>query len=364
MRACIFINTSWNIYNFRSGLIRGLQKRGFEVHAVAPEDAYSIQLTALGCVFHPVKMKNTGSDPFHDLNLVKQIYRLYSTIQPKIVLHYTVKPNIYGALVAHYLGIPSLGTISGLGTVFLTSGKTSRIAKWLYRRALNYPVHIFFQNSADLNLFRHYGLLKKKNYRLVPGSGVDIRRFKPTKDSSKPPPFKFLMMARLIEDKGIREYATAASKLTDHNPSITFQLIGAAEPEHKRGIPVSELSDSPIQYLGEKTDVKPYIEEAHAIVLPSYREGLPKSLLEAAAMEKPIIACDVPGCTEVVKDQINGLLCKPRDASDLSEKMKEMLGFDSERLEKMGAAGRSRVKELFQEDKIVQVYLDVIKQMI
>ena len=364
MRACIFINTSWNIYNFRSGLIRGLQKKGFEVHAVAPEDSYSIQLTALGCVFHPVEMKNTGSNPVHDLHLIRQIHRLYKTIQPEVVLHYTIKPNIYGALVANYLGIPSVGTISGLGTIFLTSGKTSRIARWLYRKALNYPEHIFFQNSADLRLFRENGLLQKGNYRLVPGSGIDVRRFKPTNRPAKRPPFIFLMMARLIEDKGIREYVTAASKLADHDPPVIFKLIGAAEPKHKRGIPVSEFSHGPIQYLGEAADVKPYIEEAHAIVLPSYREGLPKSLLEAAAMEKPIITCDVPGCTEVVKDQINGLLCKPRDASDLSMKMKEMLDYESERLEKMGAAGRKRVKEFFQEERIVQVYLDAIKQMI
>ena len=364
MRACIFINTSWNIYNFRSGLIRGLQKSGFEVHAIAPEDSYSIQLTALGCVFHPVKMRNTGSNPIHDLDLVKQIYDLYRAIRPTVVLHYTVKPNIYGALVAHYLAIPSIGTISGLGTVFLTSGKSSRIARWLYRRALKYPVQVYFQNSADLSLFRQRGLLQKNNYQLVPGSGVDIRRFKPTKSISNRSPFVFLMMARLIEDKGIREYMEAAKHLSDHNATAKFQLIGAAEPEHRRGIPISELSESAIEYLGETADVKPYIEAAHAVVLPSYREGLPKSLLEAAAMEKPIIACDVPGCTEVVKDQINGLLCKPRDVSDLTEKMKEMLSYEGEKLEKMGVAGRSRVKEYFQEDRIVEVYLDAIKQMI
>mgnify|MGYP001812758393 CR=1 FL=1 len=364
MRACIFINTSWNILNFRSGLIRGLQKIGFEVHAIAPEDSYSIQLTAMGCIFHPVRMMNTGSNPIQDLDLMRQVYVLYKTIGPQVVLHYTVKPNIYGSLVAGYLGIPSISTISGLGTVFLTSGKTSRIARLLYRRALKYPVRVFFQNPGDLDLFKTKGLLQKNNYHLIAGSGVDIRRFKQTKSPPNFPPFIFLMMARLIEDKGIREYAAAAESLMAAGASAKFRLIGAAEPTHKRSVPEEEIANGPIEYLGETSDVRPFIEDAHAVVLPSYREGLPKSLLEAAAMRKPIITCDVPGCTEVVKDQINGLLCKAGDASDLKAKMEELLSFDQQELAKMGAAGRRRVKALFQEDSIVQVYLDTINQLI
>jgi len=363
MKVIVFVNTSWNIYNFRSGLIRALQKAGYEVHAMAPEDDYSLQLTAMGCVYHPVKMKNTGSNPLLDLDLIRRIYKLYSIIKPQVILHYTVKPNIYGTMVAKWLQIPSISTVTGLGTVFLTSGKTNRIARYLYRRAFRYPQKIYFHNQSDLDAFRELKLLTKSNYDLIPGSGIDIVRFSPELPPLKRPPFIFLMMARLIEEKGIREYIEAAEIIRNEGLSVRCQLLGAPVPDHKRGIPIEGISLGQIEYLGETTDVRKYINKSHAVVLPSYREGLSRSLLEAAAMAKPIIASDVPGCKEVVKDQINGLLCKPGNATDLGEKMKKMQSLSSGQLEKMGNAGRSLVLEHFAEDRVIKIYLNTIKNI-
>ena len=343
MKVVVFINTSWNIFNFRVGLVRALQKSGYEVHAVAPEDAYSVHLTAMGCVYHPIKMNNTGGNPLADLGLIYRIYKIFYKINPQIILNYTIKPNIYGALVANWLGKPSICNVSGLGTVFLTEGKTNTIARYLYRLALKYPSRVFFQNQSDLDLFIDRGLLFAKNYQLIAGSGVDIRRFSPESNNPKKPPFVFLMMARLIEEKGVKEFLAAARILQTQGYDVKCQLLGQPEQNHKRGIPPQEIKLSVVDYLGETSDVREFISNAHAIVLPSYREGLAKSILEAAAMSKPIIASDVPGCREVVKDQINGLLCKPRNVEDLAEKMRVMLALSEDQLNKMGEAGRKLV---------------------
>lgn len=363
MRIIIFVNTSWNIYNFRAELIRELRKAGHEIHAVAPEDSYSIHLTAMGCVYHPVQMNNTGNNPWQDLTLIRQVCRLYREINPGVVLHYTIKPNIYGSLVARYLGIPSICTISGLGTVFLTSGKSNNIARLLFKKAFKYPQVIFFQNQSDLEIFRKNGLLRSGNYQVIPGSGIDVRRFTKRRSTPAPPPFVFLLIARLIEEKGVRTFMEASKTLRSEGLAVTCQILGSPDPKHKRGIPLSEIETYPVEYLGETEDVRDFIDRCHVVVLPSFREGLSRSLLEAAAMEKPTIASAVPGCTEVVKDQINGLLCRPGDSSDLSDKMREIQSYSLEKLNDMGAAGRSLVMAQFTVDRVNKHYLDVIREI-
>lgn len=364
MKVLFFINTSWNIFNFRSGLIRELLRNEHQVHAVAPEDPYSDYLTAMGCVYHPVKMNNTGSNPGQDLLLLKRLYRLYLNIKPDVVLHYTIKPNIYGTMVSRLLNVPSICTVSGLGTVFLTAGKSNSMAELLYRFAFRYPARIFFQNQADLTLFKDKGLLTGSNHQLVPGSGIDVNRFT-AEDAPMPPrPFIFLMMARLIEEKGVREFLSAAKILADDGLPVLCQILGAPEPRHKRGISLDDLKNWPVEYLGETNDVRPYIRNAHVVVLPSYREGLSRSLLEAAAMGKPIVTTDVPGCREVVKDQINGLLCKPADPEDLAQKMKLMHLTEDTGLREMGAAGRRLAVENFSETRVIDIYMDTIREVV
>jgi glycosyltransferase involved in cell wall biosynthesis len=328
---------------------------------VAPEDTYSIHLTAMGCIYHPVKMHNTGNNPWHELSLVRQLYALYRKIDPQLVLHYTIKPNIYGTMVARKLGIPSICTVSGLGTVFLTSGKTNWIARLLYKISFRYPKRIFFHNQSDLTFFKQKKLLSAENYKLIPGSGIDVQRFSGSK-TPLGPPFIFLMVARLIEEKGIRVYLKASEILHKEGLPVICRLLGPEDPAHKRAISASEVTMSTVEYLGETEDVREFLKQAHAVVLPSYREGLSRSLLEAASMEKPIIASAVPGCKEVVKDQINGLLCKPGDPADLALKMKTLYTYSQEKLRKMGIAGRKLVKDQFTEVRVNSYYLDAIKE--
>jgi glycosyltransferase involved in cell wall biosynthesis len=191
-----------------------------------------------------------------------------------------------------------------------------------------------------------------------------VRRFTPAGDPPQLPPFIFLMMARLIEEKGIREYLKASKILVTQGLQVSCQILGQPNPDHKRGIYSKEFQEWPVEYMGESDDVRSYIRVAHAVVLPSYREGLSRSLLEAAAMGKPIVATDVPGCREVVKDQINGLLCKPEDAEDLACKMKEMVSLTGSQLKEMGAAGRRLVVENFSEERVVEIYLDAISEIV
>ena len=362
MRIAIFINTAWNIYNFRSGLIRTLQKEGHEIHAIAPEDSYSVRLTAMGCIYHPIRMNNTGNNPWDELSLIHQLFRLYKDLKPQVALHYTIKPNIYGSLVARLLRIPSICTVSGLGTVFLTNSKSNSVARMLYSVAFRYPQRIFFHNTADMEIFKLQHLLKADNYSLVPGSGIDIRRFIRRQSTPETPPFIFLMVSRLIEEKGVREFMKASEILKAQGLELKCQILGPPERNHRRSVSLEELASSSVTYLGETDDVKDFITKSHAIVLPSFREGLSRSLLEAAAMEKPIITCNVPGCTEVVKDQINGLLCTPGDPHDLALKMKEMLSYSKEKLAEMGRAGRKLVEQRYTEDQVNAYYLEVINK--
>ena len=341
-----------------------MQKDGFQVHALAPEDAYSDHIIALGCIYHPVKMNNTGSNPVQDLLLMHRLYKLYQKISPDLVLHYTIKPNIYGSLVARLLNIPTICTVSGLGTVFLTSSGSNRIAWQLYKLAFRFPVKVFFQNQSDLSEFKDRGLLTRNNYQVIPGSGIDINRFMLSQESNNTSPLVFLMMARLIEEKGVLDFLEASKILRQQGIPVICQLLGAPDPAHKRSIKNGQLADAPIEYLGETDDVRPYIRKSHVFVLPSYREGLSRALLEAAAMGKPIITTDVPGCREVVKDQINGLLCKPADPQDLAKKMHQMYFLDHDKRIAMGMAGRQLVINQFSETRVIDIYLAVIRKLI
>ena len=349
------------------GLIRALQKEGHQIHAIAPMDEYSDYLVAGGCEYHPITMDNSGSHPARELRLFWQLYKLYRRLQPDIVLHYTIKPNIYGSWAARLLGIKMINNVSGLGTTFLQPGLVSMAAKSLYRWTFRYPDKVFFQNQDDYDLFTKKNLISADRAEIIPGSGINTRRFKPG-SQKQDQTFTFLLISRLLVDKGILEYVAAIKILKDRKIKARFLLLGAAEFEHRRGIGSAKLenwvNEGILEYLGAVVDVRPFIEQADCVVLPSYREGLPKSLLEAASMEKPLIASDVAGCREVVIDQVNGLLCRVKDPDDLAKKMTEMIGMDEVVMKNMGIKGRKIVDTHFNEDIIIRKYLESIESLI
>ncbi|SNC76031.1 Glycosyltransferase involved in cell wall bisynthesis [Hymenobacter gelipurpurascens] len=365
MRVAIVINTSWNIWNFRRSLVKALQDAGHEVLAIAPPDDYSARLeTELGCRFVPILMENKGTNPVKDAQLTGRFYRIYKREQPDVVLHYTIKPNIYGSIAAKLAGIPSVNNVSGLGTVFIVKNFVSKVALGLYRFAFRFPKRIFFQNDDDRQLFLQHGLVAPGITDLLPGSGIDTNKFRPATEFVRNTPFTFLMIARVLYEKGVEEYFEAARLVREAVPGTRIQLLGGIDESGgvgvKRAVFEQWMQAGNIEYLGTSDNVAEHIAQADCVVLPSYREGTPKTLLEAAAMGKPIVTTDVPGCRETVVDGQNGLLCEVRNAQDLAAKMQQVLGLSDAALAKMGRAGRELAEQKFDERIVLDKYLRVV----
>jgi glycosyltransferase involved in cell wall biosynthesis len=366
MRIAIVLNTSWNIYNFRMNFVKALQANGHEVHTIAPVDDYTHFLKESGCIHHPVRMDSRGANPIKDSALIVELYAIYRKIRPDVVLHYTIKPNVYGTLAAALLKIPVINNVCGLGTVFLKDNLVSAVAIFLYKISFRFANKVFFQNSDDLKLFLDKQLVRKEAVDLVPGSGIDLQKFTPM-NFKRNEKFTFLLISRLISDKGVYEYIQAIEKLKTNGVDARFQVLGAMDPEHKRGISKEVIDNwidtGTIEYLGTTDNVREFIEKADCIVLPSYREGTPRTLLEAASSCKPIIATDVPGCNHVVVHNFNGLLCKMKDAGDLAEKMKSMSFLDEKTLKEFGLNGRSKIETEYDESIVINKYLAALSSI-
>lgn len=363
----ISINASWNIVNFRKGLVTALRDAGYRVVVAAPEDDYSGEVRAMGVDYIPLPMDKQGLSPFKDLLLLARYHQLLRTVQPAVYLGYTAKPNIYGSLACHALGVPVINNIAGLGTAFIRKGWLARLVTRMYRAALRRSRTVFFQNSDDLDLFLSRGIVRPHQTRLLPGSGIDLHRFRPSaEDARSGSAFRFLLVARLLWDKGVGEYVAAARRLRQELPEARCQLLGSADAENRTAISRQQVDEwveeGVIDYLGHADDVRPFIAAADCVVLPSYREGLPRVLLEAAAMAKPLIATDVPGCRHLVQHRKNGLLCAVRDADALAEVMLEMVHMPVEERRRMSAFARQHVEDQYDERIVIDRYLLAVGQ--
>lgn len=367
VKVAIAINTSWNILNFRSGIIKELIKNGHDVYTISPEDSSTKELEALGCKSHHISLENSGMNPLKDFGYYRDFVKALDTIQPDIVLSYTIKPNIYGSIACKKRNIPVINNISGLGTAFLWNKALKTLVKNLYRYAFKNSSHIFFQNIHDKNLFLEEINITETITSILPGSGVDTKHFAPVKGSKDSANFTFLMISRLLIDKGIAEYCDAAKMLKSEGHDIIFQVLGKAEEGHKRGYSKEKIeslaNEGIIEYLGTTTDVRDYIASADCIVLPSYREGTARTLLEAASMAKPIVATDVPGCNNVVINEENGLLCQVRDTESLVSKLREMALSDRSKLKFYAENSRRKAVEEFDESLVINRYLDKIAEI-
>lgn len=359
MKICIVVNSAWNIYNFRAGLIRSLQKSNHEIITVAPDDGYVKHLQKLGCRHRNIQIENKGNNPIKDFWLFLQLFCIYLVEKPHVVLHYTIKPNIYGTLAAAVLKIPSINNVTGLGTTFLHDNLTAKIAHWLYRFAFRFAQVVFFQNPDDRQVFVERRLVKPEITDLLPGSGIDTNKFRPSQ-SPKNKVFTFLLIARILYDKGILEYVEAIRILRRKNIQARFWLLGKIETSAGLGIPPSEVAaweaEGLLEYLGTADNVIPIIRRADCVLLPSYREGTPRTLLEAASLGKPIIATNVPGCRETVQHGFNGFLCKVKDPADLADKMEQIMKADEVTRRKMGQNSRRLAVERFDQRIVIRKY--------
>ena len=362
-KVVIALNTAWNLANFRAGLIKALVAAGYEVVAVAPADAYAQRLQAMGCRFVPLPMDNKGTHPGRDLLLLWRFYWLLKRERPDVYLGYTVKPNIYGSLAAHRLGIPVINNIAGLGAVFIRDGWLTRLVRSLYRLALARSIKVFFQNDDDRALFVSGRLVDAAVTDRLPGSGIDLKQFVPVPLPNKTP-IRFLLIARMLWDKGVGEFVEAARLLKAQGVNAEFCLLGFLDVQNPAAISRREMdawvNEGVVRYLGVSDNVREEIAQADCVVLPSYREGTPRTLLEAAAMARPIVTTDAVGCREVVDDGVNGYLCRPKDAVDLAEKMKQIAGLSPEERTAMGLRGRAKVEREFDEQIVIGKYLGAV----
>ena len=367
MRIAIVINKSWNIYNFRMGLVQAFLQLGYEVIAIAPPDDYSAKLVAAGCKYIPIEMENKGTNPLQDLALTRRFYGVYRREKPDVILQYTIKPNIYGTLAARLANIPTINNVSGLGTVFIIKNLVSKVALRLYKVAFRYPAKVFFQNQDDRALFLTHKLIKANITDVLPGSGIDTNRFTPAPVFTRNLRFTFLMIARVLYEKGVVEYVEAARIIRRKYPDVRVQLLGGLDESGNIGIKHAVfdpwIKEGVIEYLGVSDDVAAHILAADAVVLPSYREGTPKTLLEAAALGKPIITTDVPGCRDTVIAGENGYLCEVRNAPDLAAKMMQLYELADADLQRMGQISRRLAVEKFDERYVIQKYVEAIQAL-
>jgi len=318
-----------SLVNFRGELLREMVRLGHEVIACAPDASPGIQQAILdmGVKYRHVEINRTGMNLLHDFRTIGKLVSLFREIKPDVFFGYTVKPVIYGSLAAKIAGVPGVfSMITGLGYVFLSRSIKGRILRFitmfLYRHSLKYNSVVFFQNPDDLQLFLERKLLAAtEKALLVNGSGVDIQAYAPV---PFPPEISFLLIARLLRDKGIQEYVEAARIVKRQYPRIRFFLAGwiDSNPEAISEQELQSWQDSGvIEYLGKLSDVRKAIAECSVYVLPSYREGTPRTVLEAMAMGRPIITTDAPGCRETVREGENGFLVPVGDAEALADAM-------------------------------------------
>lgn len=368
-RVIISINTAWNLVNFRAGLIRALVEDGFEVVAAAPKDDFAPQLAALGARYVDLPMDNGGTNPVRDAQLWWRFRQLFKAERPDVYLGYTVKPNVYGSMAAHSLGIPVVNNIAGLGAVFISQSPVTKVVKQLYRTALKRSAHVFFQNPDDRALFVDEGLVAKGVTSLIPGSGIDLNRFSPLADRGVPgEQMCFLLIARMLWDKGVGEYVDAARMIRQQYPNARFALLGFLDVRNPAALSRAQVQqwvdEGVVEYWGTSTDVREQIAQADCVVLPSYREGTPRTLLESAAMGKPLVTTDAVGCKEVVDDGVNGYLCQVRSVGSLAGAMKKMIQLSAEQRSAMGQRGRQKMERQFDEQKVIDAYLGVIQRIL
>lgn len=367
MHIIITVNASWNVFHFRRSLIAAMLADGHRITIIAPYDEHSSRLIAMGCRFVPLKIDVHGRSPLRDIALFLRFMRHFRREQPDVVLSYTIKNNIFGALAAGALKIPCFPNITGLGTAFLSGSLLQRIAERLYGLAFHNVPAVFFQNRDDRDFFLKKNLVREEQARVLPGSGIDLVRFSPVPLQPCAKRFTFVLIGRLLRDKGILEYVEAARMIRDKHPSARFQLLGAPDAANRSAInarTVKEwVEEGIVEHLGVTADVRPFIAAADCVILPSYREGTPRTLLEAAAMARPVIATDVPGCRQVIDDEVNGLLCKAGDAESLRDAILKFIALPQEAREQMGRNGRKKMEREYDHAFVIKAYINALADL-
>ena len=366
-KIAIVTNNSWYAWNMRANLGFALQKQGYEVVFICPYDKYSENIKE-HFKYADIEINSKTTSPIEGLKNIYGYYKTYKDIKPDVVFQYTIKPNIYGTIVASMLKIPTINNIAGLGILFVKQSFVTKIAKWLYKISQKNATKVFFQNQDDFKIFVDEEFVAQEKCDVLPGSGVDIETFKPV-EKEDDEVFRFLFASRVLWEKGIHEFVVAAKIIKQKYPNTQFQILGYLDVHNPSAISKEQMNiwvkDGYVKYLGSSDNVRIEISKADCVVLPSfYREGTPRILLESASMAKPIITTNNVGCRDVVDDGINGYLCEVRNAQDLASKMELMISLPDKDRKTMGEAGREKIVKEFDEEIVINKYLKSISEIL
>ena len=369
MNIAVFANTTWYLYNFRLNTIKALQRQGHNVIAISPSDSKYVKMLQDEGIQHiHVTMAGSSINPFFELGTLFHLYKCFKSNKIDLVLSFTPKANIYAALLSAPLRIHTLSNVSGLGRVFIKNSFLTSIVTRLYKIAFLFSEHVFFQNEDDRKLFLEYRITKKFKTSILPGSGVDLTKFVPGPGTAKKGNgLVFLLVSRMLWDKGIGEFISAARIIKKKYPDTRFSLLGELNVDNPSAIPEVEIQawvdEGIVSYLGNSDNVQKHLLDADCVVLPSYREGTPRSLLEAAACGKPVITTDTPGCRNVVDDSVTGFLCKTKDAEDLAKKMTTLIEFTSDERLEFGQQGRLKMEAEYDEQTVIKKYFNALQNV-
>lgn len=369
LKIALVANTTWNIYNFRLNIIRKFIAEGHSVIVFSPIDEYIHYKKEFPDVQHVSirALDRDGTNPIKDVSLIFELLKLYRTYNPDLILHYTIKPNIYGAIAARLATIPSVGIVTGLGYSFLHKGIVSSISKLLYQITLRFHKKVIFENQDDRTLFINKKITKADKSISVKGCGVDVDHYTPQANPDQQKTV-FSFLGRLLYDKGIQEFAEAAEIVKQEYPAVEFWLIGDIDDENPASVKkediLSWVKQGIVLYHGSTTDVRSFIARSSCVVLPSYREAIARSLTEAMSMERPVIATNVAGCREAIIDGENGYLVEPRDPKSLAKAMLSFIQMSESERGRMGEKGRKMVLQEFDERLIADEIYEICKEIV
>lgn len=348
-------NSTWNIYNFRLPVVKILLQNGFDVVIAAPVDHFIHYREQFPEVLHYdiTKLHRRGFHIVRDLQLILELFKLYRIVKPDLIFHFTHKPNIFGGFASYFANISSVSVLTGLGYAFIRNGMEQHTMKHIYKIIGRINSHLVFENNEDRMLFVNQKIARESATTAVMGCGVDISHFIPKPEIKKDDKLTFTYIGRLLYDKGVREFVEAARQVKLLGQSANFVIVGNLDKENPASVSHAELlnwiDEDVITYEGYAEDVREWISKSDCIVLPTYREGMPKIMMEAMAMGKPVIMADVTGCREMAKHGEEAIFVKPQDPEDLSIAMLYFINLDPEHRKAMGKKGRSRAVNVFDE---------------
>ena len=364
MKIICFANSARSFINFRLNLIKRLKYNFKDVTIICPLDSESLILKNLNFNVINLNINSHGKNPLKEIILFFKIFKIYKKLNPDLALHFTIKPNLYGSIICRILKIKTINNITGLGETFIKEGFFLKLIIYLYKFSFKSVDHVFFQNNYDYKIFEKLNIFKN-SYSILPGSGVNINKYI-TDYYPNSSIINFLFIGRIVKEKGIEELLLAAEQIKNINNKVNFNFIG--EKHSKLSISLNKKFDNAIKnniinYSGYQNNIEKYVINANAIILPSYREGLSHSLLVAGSMSRPLLVSNVPGCIDLVQNNVNGLIFEPKDVNSLILAIKRFTLFSNFQMKEMGLKSKEIIHKNFDENIVINEYENFIKNI-